>query len=110
MRVQTRTETLNTPHHEHEFERKNDIYIFDCCRYFRTRGETAFITADINLSATVEGETRAIPGEGETCSLHSTERYSYFILLPRNSYCHTSSKGVVQQRSGSRSFQEKRRC
>ena len=58
VRVQTRTETLNTPHDKHESRRTNDIYIYDCCRYFRERGPVALITSDKILSVTCESDPK----------------------------------------------------
>ena len=56
VRVQTRTETAHTPHNAHEWERKKDISIYDCCRYFKSKGDVALITADKVLSITCEGD------------------------------------------------------
>lgn len=58
VRVQKRTETLHTPLDGHESERANDIYIYDCCRYFRERGLVALVTADKILSVTCAGDTK----------------------------------------------------
>ena len=60
VRIQTRAETLDTPLAEHELDRKNDIFIYDCCRYFRTKGHAALVTADKNLAITLTQDDQGV--------------------------------------------------
>lgn len=71
VRIQTRTETAHTPHDAHEWKRKNDIDIYDCCRYFQSRGEAALVTADKILSLTCEGDERRESRSVLAAFLHS---------------------------------------
>ncbi|KAH9938217.1 uncharacterized protein B0H18DRAFT_966123 [Fomitopsis serialis] len=58
--VQSRQENFGIRIESHENERKNDIYIYDCCQYFAqsksdgTRARVAFVSSDVILLSTVE--------------------------------------------------------
>ena len=57
VKVQARTETLNIDADGSDVIRKNDIKIFDCCCYFRTKGNVILASADKNLCIECEKES-----------------------------------------------------
>ncbi|EKM59192.1 uncharacterized protein PHACADRAFT_157472 [Phanerochaete carnosa HHB-10118-sp] len=56
LKVQARSETVNTQLHEHEQARSADITIWDCCQYYKTKGEVVLLSNDINLQTLCENE------------------------------------------------------
>lgn len=51
-------ETLHIEAGAHDAVRKNDIRIFDCCSYFRTKGEVILASGDKNLCIECEKERK----------------------------------------------------
>ncbi|KAH8105908.1 PIN domain-containing protein [Cristinia sonorae] len=56
VKVQARRETFNIEAKESDIIRKNDIKIFDCCCYFRTKGNVILASGDKNLCIECEKE------------------------------------------------------
>ncbi|TCD68213.1 hypothetical protein EIP91_011385 [Steccherinum ochraceum] len=56
VKVQARVETLHIEAQASDGIRKNDIRIFDCCCYFRTKGEVILASGDKNLCIECEKE------------------------------------------------------
>lgn len=61
LKVQARSETVNTQLQEHEQLRSADIAIWDCCMYYKTKGEVVLLTNDTNLRTLCENEEPVIP-------------------------------------------------
>lgn len=100
VRVQTRAETLNTPHAEHEtqYNRNNDIYIYDCGRYFQTKGHAALVTADkvlaITCAAGDEGAHIALLFvHAQDARTHSSRTGLLTVVPPRHAW---SSRDLAQ--------------
>ena len=55
-KVQAHTETVHRKAQEHERDRAQDISIFDCCLYFKTKGTVVLMTNDVNLRTLCENE------------------------------------------------------
>lgn len=60
LKVQARSETVNTQLQEHEQLRSADIAIWDCCLFYKTKGEVILLSSDTNLRTLCENEE---PGE-----------------------------------------------
>ena len=56
LKVQARSETLNTQLREDEHLRSADIAIWDCCMYYKTKGEVVLLSNDTNLRTLCENE------------------------------------------------------
>ncbi|KZT74322.1 hypothetical protein DAEQUDRAFT_720487 [Daedalea quercina L-15889] len=52
--VQARGETVHIDLKPYELERKNDMYIYACCRFFVKEKPLIFVSGDVNLQSTVE--------------------------------------------------------
>ncbi|KAL6309649.1 PIN domain-containing protein [Sparassis latifolia] len=52
VKVQARRETCDTPIADSDYARKNDLLIYDCCAFFRTKGNVVLLSADKNLCIT----------------------------------------------------------
>ncbi|GJE84169.1 hypothetical protein PsYK624_002450 [Phanerochaete sordida] len=61
LKVQARSETAHTKLHEHEQLRSADIAIWDCCLYYKTKGEVVLLSNDTNLRTLCENEQPVIP-------------------------------------------------
>ncbi|KAI0347226.1 hypothetical protein BDW22DRAFT_1425282 [Trametopsis cervina] len=71
-KVQAHTETAGRKPLDHERDRAQDISIFDCCLYFRTKGSVALMSNDVNLRTLCENEDERIytiaPGKRQMSS------------------------------------------
>ncbi|KAI0092733.1 PIN domain-containing protein [Irpex rosettiformis] len=71
-KVQAYTETVGRKPLNHEQDRVQDISIFDCCCFFRTKGSVALMTNDVNLRTLCENEEERIhtiaPGKRQMSS------------------------------------------
>ena len=61
MHIQARAETCGLALAPHERERRNDMYIYDCCQFFAGAPDAdgdvrrvVFVSGDVNLQNTVE--------------------------------------------------------